>query len=542
MGVTPITLTGKRLFVFALVVAIGTALFLHFWRIETAPRGFTADECSLAYNAYCISQTGADEYGTPWPMFFRSWDVYCDPVDVYSEVLPIRAFGLQKWAARLPTILYCLLACVTFSMLLHHWRFEASFALAGGFLLSVIPWVFPLSRGGSFAGHIAALLGLVAGLLVTSSALRRRSHWRAVLAGAIWAFTFYAHQSFLPVLVLLAIGCVIGLWRSLVQRWQVVAVMMVSAAIVLLPLIAYVLRHPEGLTARFHQVSVTSGAPSLRETIASVTSHYRDYFSPQFLFISGDPEARHHTGHGGELYWCLAPLILCGLYVAIRYWRQRAFYRILLVGLLVAPVSAALTVDRMHSTRCVYAVVFWLLLAMLGAQWLWQRRGLWRKALLFLVCAGALEIAVYIRDYFGAYQTRDPQAFQTELTDAFEYCFAHLDTNQVLYVSASTYTPYGEDVDRELKPQLYVYALFFGKIDPRVYQRTGLPADTVRLYDGHASRPGLLLGSNNYYSRRPEGVFATPDVMPIPPNARLIKTIPFSGQYSFAKYQIFAVP
>ena len=540
----PKTLISERLFVFALVVTIGTAAFLHFWRIETAPRGFTVDECSIAYNAYCISQTGADEYGTSWPLFFRSWDVYCDPADVYSAVLPIQLFGLEKWAARLPTILYCLLACAAFSMLLRHWRFEASFALAGGFLLSVIPWVFPLSRGGSFAGHIAALLGLIAGLLLTSSALRRRSNGRAMLAGTIWALTFYTHQSFQPVFVLLAIGCVIGLWRPLVQRWRVIAVMMVSAIIVLLPLMAYVLRHPEGLTARFHQVSVTSGATSWRETMVSVTSHYRDYFSPQFLFISGDQEVRHHTGHGGELYWCLAPLILTGLYVAIRYWRQRAFHRIILTGVLVSPVSAALTVDRMHSTRCVYAVIFWLLLAVLGAQWLWQRRGPWRKLLLFIVCAGALEMAVYMRDYFGAYQTRDPQVFQTELTDAFEYCFAHLDAHQVLYISGSTYTPYGELINKELKPQLYVYPLFFGKIDPRIYQRTGLPADTVRLYDGHPLKPGLLLRSSNYYFRSPDGagLVARPDVMPIPPNARLIKSIPFSGQYSFAEYQVFAIP
>lgn len=276
----------------------------------------------------------------------------------------------------------------------------------------------------------------------------------------------------------------------------------------------------------------------------SVTSHYRDYFSPQFLFISGDQEVRHHTGHGGELYWCLAPLILTGLYVAIRYWRQRAFHRIILTGVLVSPVSAALTVDRMHSTRCVYAVIFWLLLAVLGAQWLWQRRGPWRKLLLFIVCAGALEMAVYMRDYFGAYQTRDPQVFQTELTDAFEYCFAHLDAHQVLYISGSTYTPYGELINKELKPQLYVYPLFFGKIDPRIYQRTGLPADTVRLYDGHPLKPGLLLRSSNYYFRSPDGagLVARPNVMPIPPNARLIKSIPFSGQYSFAEYQVFAIP
>ena len=321
--------------------------------------------------------------------------------------------------------------------------------------------------------------------------------------------------------------------------------MALSALIVLLPLIISVLRSPEGLTARFHQVSITNGATSLRDTMGSAASRYLDYFSPRFLFISGDPELRHHTGHGGELYWCLAPLILIGLCVAVRCWRQQVSYRIILVGVLVSPVSAAFTVDREHSTRCVYAVIFWLLLAMLGAQWLWQRRGPWRKLLFLTACAGTLEIGLYLRDYFGAYQTRDPQVFQTELTDAFEYCFAHLDTNQVLYISASTFNPYGAIVKADLKPQLYAYVLFFGKIDPRIYQRTGFPTDTVRLYDGHAPRPGLLLGCDHYYIRRPDRpneFLVASDRLPMPPAARLIKSIPFSGRYSFAKYQVFAIP
>ncbi|MGD1018102.1 MAG: hypothetical protein ABSA12_02160 [Verrucomicrobiia bacterium] len=503
------------------------------------------DECSIAYNAYCISRTGADEYGTSRPLYFRGLDVFYDPVDVYSVVLPIRAFGLEKWVARLPSGLYCLLACVAFSMLLRHWRFEPPLALAGGFLLSVIPWVFPLSRGCAYAGHTAALLGLATGLALTGSALRRRSNWRAVLAGVTWALTFYTHQTIQPVLALLIIGCVIVLWRPLVQRWRLVLLMTFSALIILLPLIINILRSPEGLTVRFHQVSITNGATSLRDGMVDVASRYLDYFKPQFLFISGDPEPRHHTGHGGELYWCLAPLILIGLYVAVRCWRQHASSRIILVGILVSPVSAALTMDREHSTRGVSAVIFWLLLAMLGAQWLWQRPGRWRKLLFLIACAGTLEIALYMRDYFGAYQTRDPQALQTELTDAFEYCFAHLETNQILYISASTYTPYGAIVNADLKPQLYVYVLFFGKIDPHIYQRTGLPTGTVRLYDGHAPKPGLLLGCNNYYIRspdRPNEFLAASDNLPMPLAARLIESIPFSGQYSFAKYQVFGIP
>jgi hypothetical protein len=87
--------------------------------------------------------------------------------------------------------------------------------------------------------------------------------------------------------------------------------------------------------------------------------------------------------------------------------------------------------------------------------------------------------------------------------------------------------------------------LFFGKIDPRIYQRTGFPTHNVRLYDGNVPEPGLLLRSSNYYFRPPNGgagFLEAPDNMPIPSNAKLIKSIPFSGQYSFAQYQVFAFP
>jgi len=437
------------------------------------------------------------------------------------------------------------MACVAFSLLLRQWGFGAWFALAGGFALSVVPWVFPPSRNCSFAGYMAGLFGLITGLILTDSALPKRSYWLAIGAGAVWAFTFYTHQSVRPILALLAVGSGVVLWGPLARRWRVVLVIALSALVFLLPMIVTAMRLPGALTARFQQVGIFTATAQPGELAVGIASHYLDYFSPRFLFISGDHQPRHHTGHGGELYWFLAPLILTGLYVAIRYWRQHASHRIVLVGILVSPVSAALTVDQMHSSRCVYAVIFWLLLAMLGVQWLWQRRGPWRKLLLFTACAGALEIALYMHDYFGAYQTRDPQALQTELTDALEYCFAHLDTNQVLYISASTYTPYGAVISTDLKPQMYADVLFFGKIDPRIYQRTGFPTYNVRLYDGHVPEPGLLLRSSNYYFKLPNGgagFLGVPDEMPIPPNAKLIKSIPFSGQYSFAQYQVFAFP
>src|ERR1051325_3024675 len=84
------------------VIGVG----LHLWKIGSAPPGFYIDESSNAYNAYCILQTGADEHGNPYPVFFRFGSQYQDPVLAYTLVPFVRYLGLHVWVARLPSALF----------------------------------------------------------------------------------------------------------------------------------------------------------------------------------------------------------------------------------------------------------------------------------------------------------------------------------------------------------------------------------------------------------------------------------------------------
>ena len=534
---------------------IALVCWLHFWNIGGAPHGFFIDESAIAYNADCIARTGADEYGNRWPIFFRSFDTYADPIVVYSAVLPMRLFGLHPWAARIPSGLYCLLLDAVFYCLLRQWRFGRSLALLGSFALSIIPWIFPLSRNGSFAGHLAALVGLVTGLLLTDAALRKRSAWRAVLAGLAWAFTCYAHQSARPVLILLLAGSGVVLWRPLARRWRVVLVIISTAVVGLFPMFISVLRAPAEFMARFQQVGLATGASSLGELASGFGRRYLDYFSPGFLFVDGDYYLRHHTGYGGELYWGLLPLLLMGGYTAIRGWRREPRYRIVLVGLLAAPISAAFTVDRMHSTRAIHGVIFWLLLAAVGARALWRERKTGRFLLLLTSAVVALESTVYLVDYFGDYQRRCRGAYETELTDALRYCFENLRTNETLSISKSAISAIalnqnfnppaarlGQlEVTEDFKPYIYAHILFFGRIDPRQYQQTGIPVERVRLADGSRPAPGLLLRSNRLvaYSVDRHQYVTARNPEPVPTGATIVDSIPFNAT---VRYEIYRVP
>ena len=46
---------------------------VYFYDVPKNPVGFFVDEASIAYNAHTIAQTGADEHGYRFPLYFRAF-------------------------------------------------------------------------------------------------------------------------------------------------------------------------------------------------------------------------------------------------------------------------------------------------------------------------------------------------------------------------------------------------------------------------------------------------------------------------------------
>jgi hypothetical protein len=428
--------------------------------------------------------------------FLRGFDNYHDPVMVYCLVPLIKMFWLNEWVARLPSAVFHLLASVAFGFLAQEYCRNRWIGLGSGFVFSVIPWVFPVSRTIS-AGYTPMLLGMTAGWLWLMRAFGRQSQRCAVAAGAAWAFAMYAHNIGRPMTALLLVSLAIAYNRLLLTCWKIGATVCASFVATLLPMILWARQHPQALTARFDTLSIFRDHPSISLLVRRFGWRFLEYFSPQFLWWHGDSNVRHNIGFGGELFWFLAPLIVLGILVVIRGFRRQARYRFLALGTLVYPAAACLTQDHLHSMRSVNGVIGWVLLAALGARLLWQKNGPGRKLLLIILCAGTVEISLYLRTYFGVrYQAYCRSVFHGQLADALKYCFQHLSADQTLYISDSTFCPHGPIVNSRLKPFLYAYVLFYGKFEPAQYQRAGFPLGPVRLYEDAAPKPGLLLRCN----------------------------------------------
>lgn len=100
----------STIIIVSLIIILG--LFLRTYKLGDIPAGFFCDEASIGYNAYSLLHTGKDEYSISFPIFFKAFGEYKNPIQIYSTVPFIAAFGLNEVAARLPSTIYGILCLI----------------------------------------------------------------------------------------------------------------------------------------------------------------------------------------------------------------------------------------------------------------------------------------------------------------------------------------------------------------------------------------------------------------------------------------------
>ena len=85
----------------ALLAVVVLAALLRLTGLGRSPDGFWMDEAAICVNARSIVATGRDQYGEPWPFFFRAMDDYKAPFYVYGVAAWSLVAGDDVTAARL---------------------------------------------------------------------------------------------------------------------------------------------------------------------------------------------------------------------------------------------------------------------------------------------------------------------------------------------------------------------------------------------------------------------------------------------------------
>lgn len=348
-----------------LVVALTAALY--FFRVPNDPPGFSIDESSICYNAWTISQTGQDESGQTWPLFFRAFGEFKSPSIIYLLGAFFRLTGPSIAGARLLTAGSGVVAALLLGLLA--WKMTRRWVIAavitGTALLT--PWLFESSR---LVLEVALYPPLVSLFLLAVWSAHGKPRWRwsnVVVLALTLALLTYSYSIGRLLAPLLALG--LALFGSR-ERWPGIIKTWISYALLCTPLLLFHCQNPEALTGRFKALTYLSAD---NPTIANASDFVRHYFvniNPWRWLVTGENNVRDHVEGSGSLLGASVVLAVAGAAIVLRRQRQNPWWRFVLYALVISPVPASLTANPFPQLRLIAFPVFFLVLTVPAIEWL----------------------------------------------------------------------------------------------------------------------------------------------------------------------------
>jgi hypothetical protein len=337
------------------VFAIGVCL-LH---VPNYPRGFSIDESSICYNAWTISQTGQDEYGQAWPLFFRAFGEYKSPGIIYLLAALFRLAGPSIAAARLLTATCGILAASLLGLLA--WKMTRRWIAAAVMMSAVLltPWLFESSRLVFEVALFPALLSLFL-LAAWAAQVKPRWGWGNVFAlSTTLALLTYSYSIGRLLAPLLALG--LGLFCSR-ERWPGIIKTWICYVFLCVPLLLFQRQNPEALVGRFKALTYLRTENSVMTNITEFVRHYLGNVNPWRWLVTGENNIRDHVEGSGSLLGASVALAVAGAIIVVLRHRRNRWWRFVLYALLISPVPASLTANPFPQLRLIAFPVFFLLL------------------------------------------------------------------------------------------------------------------------------------------------------------------------------------
>lgn len=383
-----------------IAVSIATAA-LSFLHLTTNPPGFYIDESSIAYNAHTIAQTGADENGVRWPLYFRAFGDYKNPIYIYGLAALFRVAGPSILVPRLLSAFLVVLAAATLAALGLRLTRSRIVALLTGIVALITPWLFEVGR---VAMEVALYpLALALFLLCLQRAVEK-AKWNALNVASLAAtlalltYAYSIGRLFAP---MLALGLAF-FWNR--QRWTGIVATWLLYAVLVVPIVLFSLNHPGALTERFNIITYLNAHVGSSETAFEFAKHYVRNLNPWRLLVRGDPN-RDQIVHVFGTPHFLAPIFvfsIAGIALTMRRVKSDAWSRFLLYGFAVAIIPASLTNETFHMLRLIAVPIFLIVFAIAGLAWFGERS---RVVFLILLALAAIEAGWFQWKYQRTAQT-----------------------------------------------------------------------------------------------------------------------------------------
>jgi 4-amino-4-deoxy-L-arabinose transferase-like glycosyltransferase len=353
----------------ALVVVIILSALLYVADSPNNPPGFYIDESSISYNALLIARTGHDEYGKPWPLYFRAFGDYKNPIYIYLLAAIFRATGPSIVVARLLSATLGLLGAFLFGLL--GWRMTRRIGVALIVTISALltPWLYESSR---LVFEVSIYPFLTVLFLLALWRASSKQTWRLtdmLALAATLALLTYSYSIGRLLGPLLALGLSFFITR---RRWPSVMKTWLLYGLTLIPLLIYQVRHSGALNDRFKLLTYITPQSRLAEIARQFTLHYLANINPWRWLVTGENSIRDHLTGQGSLLVATVLVGAAGLVLVWRNHRREPWWQFILYGLVVSVIPASLVRGEFPQLRLIAFPIFFQVLTVPALTWLSQ--------------------------------------------------------------------------------------------------------------------------------------------------------------------------
>ncbi|WP_054114185.1 ArnT family glycosyltransferase [Marinagarivorans algicola] len=412
----------RHLYYLIAVIAL-VAIFFHYYKVDTLPRGYYLDETSFGLNSATLVKDGTDEYGTPWPLYFKAYGEYKNPIFIYATAGFFKIFGISELSLRLTNVTFYVLAYLIFIALLFKvFRSKPYLIIWGTIAFGLLPSFFAVSRV-SFGVNtqlpwvVAIILFAYIALSTASKATRLKAS--LVLAALIGTSVYtYTTARLLSFLIFLTFAfCLIDFGQLKRKRGMFVShenlkillLMVLIIIITLIPYIIFAIDVPGGLTGRFKGISYVDDPIPLTEKVGLFVFNYSNYWWSNYLISDADHNLRHSIGYGGAFYLSviLLSVICLVVWVKNRVILNNRFVKFIFISWLLSPIAAA-TINDMNVLRTFTTGIYWVIGSCFGLQYLYGILVVraQKPIVYFLFGFLILESCIYLLSYFVMFPER----------------------------------------------------------------------------------------------------------------------------------------
>ena len=463
-----------------LVAFLLLGFLLRFVYLTEIPPGFNWDEASVGYNAYCLSKTGKDEFGKPWPIIMEAFGEH--KIGLYSIfIVPlIRLFGLSIFTVRFPNVLFgCLIILASFYLALQIFKKTLPASLVAG-LVAISPWAIHTSRF-TLEWYFGIPLMIFGFAFLLKSSQKNSFLLLSALLLAISLYSYHSLRLFIPFLLL---GYAIIYRKQLLKKKQLVLLGFALGLVLLLPL--FISMQSTKFLARPKAVAIFTNENLQNQLMEGMYRHtvarlpfvrlfnnkvvfygkefldrYLAHFSPQFLFSGEDVTPRIGVERVGKLYFISLPFLLLGFTQLLK--KNTPLNLFLLLWFFLAPISSSLTIDTPHALRSFILTPVLQIITVKGMIVVF--RYLYRQKPYFLIPVIAITTLAYLLGlgyfcwrYFLFYRLDSTMSWQAGHKEMVQKLNQYQERFETIVVT----THYG---------QPHIFIAFFTPIDPWFYQQ-----------------------------------------------------------------------